>query len=84
MPLRPGTSTPAMRAAAKARGATGFLKPGDQHTVSVSGMGVVYSGRNRREADRTAHRWTKLSKQSIGRAAGKAVTHIFSKPTQNL
>lgn len=80
MPLAKGQTSPKMNAAARARSATGFLKAGDQHTVSVQGIGVVYTGRNKRDADRAEHRWTKLSRDAGGRAFGKAVIHITNKP----
>ena len=68
-----------MSAAAKARGATGFLVPGDLHTVEVESIGVVYKGRNKRDAERSLRAWQKLSQQPIGRAAGKAVNHSIEK-----
>lgn len=79
MPLVKGQTSPRMIAAAKASGATGFLKAGDRHTVTVQSFGIVYQGTNKRDAERAAHRWTKLSQEPIGRAAGKVVTHTIIK-----
>lgn len=80
MPISKGQTSPKMIAAARARGATAFLKAGDQHTVTVQSIGVVYTGRNKRDALRAVHRWTKLSRDAGGRAFGKAVIHITNKP----
>lgn len=55
----------------------GFLKPWHWHKVVVSKIGTVYEGRNARDARQTFNRWTNLSGETIGRAAGQIVTYTI-------
>lgn len=75
MPAKAGHQYEKMKAAAKARGQTGFLKPRIWHTVSVSTIGTVYEGYNARDARQAIHRWTKLSQDPNGRAYNQPIVH---------
>jgi hypothetical protein len=60
----------------------GFLHPQHIHTVSVEGIGTIYTGHNKRDAEFAVKRWQKFSEASVGRAAGKAVIHTITKDTR--
>lgn len=54
---------------------TGFLHPQRSHEVTVDGIGIVYRGRNKRDAEREFARWSGFAERPIGRASGKIVVH---------
>lgn len=69
--------------AARARGATGFLKSRRLHRVRVGGgVGLVYEGHNAREAGRAVERWRKFAAGAVGRAAGQTVSHFIEEVLQ--
>lgn len=53
---------------------TGFLHPQIERRVHVGRVGVVYLGRNARDAERARLRWEKLASEPLGRASGQKVT----------
>lgn len=81
--------TDAMRerisASAKARGATGCIKPRKSYVVACAGR-ILYDGHIKKDAVRMARCWIGFSKSGEGWAAGKEVTHTcngeaFTLPT---
>lgn len=57
---------------------TGFLHPWNEHVVTVERLGMVYRGRNKREARRAFIRWANLSRSDHGRASGRHVMHTVN------